>query len=175
MTGLLAGRFDTASLGMYYCVNCCDDKVNEDLAEQIARQTVANPFMAAIPLMEFHLGEFIIPLCAAWGAREPGPSEYEPVRSDIPTLILAGEYDQNTPSHWGRLAGETLTRQLLRRVSSHRTRRGRSRPVRGAGDRQLRSRSGSSARYGLRRGDSASGFCIPRQAFVVICRVPTLA
>ena len=30
--------------------------------------------------------------------------------SDIPTLILAGEYDQNTPASWGRLAGETLSR-----------------------------------------------------------------
>ena len=29
--------------------------------------------------------------------------------TDIPTLILAGEFDQNTPAYWGKLAGETLS------------------------------------------------------------------
>ena len=109
-SGRLAERGNRSSVGMYYCVNCCDDKVSEALAEPIVRQAASHPHMAAVPLMEFHLGEFIIPLCAAWGARESGPQETEPVTSDIPTLILAGEYDQNTPTHWGRLAGETLTR-----------------------------------------------------------------
>lgn len=94
--------------GMYYCVNCCDDKVTPAIAEQIAAQAAAHPGMAAVPHMEFHLGEYIIPLCAGWGARASGPAEHEPVRSYIPTLILAGEYDQNTPASWGRLAGETL-------------------------------------------------------------------
>lgn len=107
---LLAGVERRSALGMYYCVNCCDDKVSDLLAEPITRQSAAYPGMAAIPLMEFHLGEYIIPLCAAWGAREPGPAEFDPVSSDIPTLILAGEYDQNTPASWGRLAGETLSR-----------------------------------------------------------------
>jgi pimeloyl-ACP methyl ester carboxylesterase len=94
--------------GMYVCVNCCDDKVSPAIAEQIAAQAAAHPGMAAVPLMEFHLGEDIILLCAAWGAREAGPAEREAVRSAVPTLILAGEYDQNTPASWGRLAGETL-------------------------------------------------------------------
>jgi pimeloyl-ACP methyl ester carboxylesterase len=94
--------------GMYYCVNCCDDKPTPAIAPAIAEQAAAHPGMASVPLSEFHLGEQIIPLCQAWGAREPGPAEYAPVVSDIPTLILAGEYDPNTPARWGRLAGETL-------------------------------------------------------------------
>ena len=32
----------------------------------------------------------------------------QPVVSDIPTLILAGEYDAYTPPAWGRLAARTL-------------------------------------------------------------------
>lgn len=106
----LAGTEDRSALGMYYCVNCCDDKVRDALAEPIARRAAAHPGMAAVPLMEFHLGEYIIPLCKAWGAREPGRAEHEPVASSIPTLVLAGEYDQNTPASWGRLASETLSR-----------------------------------------------------------------
>jgi pimeloyl-ACP methyl ester carboxylesterase len=108
---LLAPRDDgpSSALGMYYCVNCCDDKVSPAIAEQIAAQAAAHPGMDAVPLTEFHLGRYIIPLCAAWGARETGPDEQAPVVSAIPTFILAGEYDQNTPASWGRLAGETLS------------------------------------------------------------------
>jgi pimeloyl-ACP methyl ester carboxylesterase len=97
--------------GLYYCVNCCDDKGGSEIVRAaIDAQRAIHPRMAQLPLMEWHLGEQIVDLCAAWGAREPGPDEYAPVTSDIPTLILAGEYDQNTPARFGRLAGETLSR-----------------------------------------------------------------
>ena len=65
--------------------------------------------MNSLPLTEFALGKHITAIAAKWGARAAGPAEHEAVVSDIPTLILAGEFDQNTPSYWGRLAGETLT------------------------------------------------------------------
>jgi pimeloyl-ACP methyl ester carboxylesterase len=42
------------------------------------------------------------------GSASSRTAEYEAVKSDIPTLILAGEFDQNTPSYWGKLPGETL-------------------------------------------------------------------
>ena len=34
--------------------------------------------------------------------------ENEPVASDIPTLVLAGEYDPITPPAWGELASNGL-------------------------------------------------------------------
>jgi pimeloyl-ACP methyl ester carboxylesterase len=108
VSDMLDEREGGSALGMYYCVNCCDDKVSPAIAEQIAAQAARWPGMDSVPLMEFHLGRYIIPLCAAWGAREAGPAEHAPVTSAIPTLILAGEYDQNTPASWGQLAAETL-------------------------------------------------------------------
>jgi len=50
-----------------------------------------------------------IAFCEAWGADASDPIENRAVRSDIPTLILAGAYDPVTPPSWGRLAGETLS------------------------------------------------------------------
>lgn len=47
-------------------------------------------------------------VCPQWGTPPPDPIENEPVHSDVPALILAGEYDTATPPAWGRLAGETL-------------------------------------------------------------------
>ncbi len=95
--------------GMYFSVNFCDDKVTDATAEAIRQHARHVPAMAELPLTEFHLGAAIADLAAAWGARPAGPAEYQPVVSTIPTLILAGGLDQNTPAFWGRLAGETLS------------------------------------------------------------------
>lgn len=96
------------SAGMYFSVNCCDDKVCARTAEVINQWSREYPEMRSLPFTEFHLGAHIADLSAAWGARQAGPAEYKPVTSDIPTLILSGELDQNTPAAWGRLAGDTL-------------------------------------------------------------------
>ncbi|MHB8377198.1 MAG: alpha/beta hydrolase [Dehalococcoidia bacterium] len=48
-------------------------------------------------------------LCRAFGITATDPKEREPVTSDIPTLVLAGEYDPVTPPAWGQLAAKTLS------------------------------------------------------------------
>lgn len=52
-------------------------------------------------------------VCRAWGFREADDRDQEPVISDIPTLILAGEWDPTTPPSYGRLAAEALARSYL--------------------------------------------------------------
>ncbi|MCR9271188.1 MAG: alpha/beta hydrolase [Hyphomonadaceae bacterium] len=52
-------------------------------------------------------------LCDAWGAPALDPSVIEPVTSNIPTLIIAGEFDPLTPPRWGSLTAKTLTRSRL--------------------------------------------------------------
>lgn len=47
-------------------------------------------------------------LCDAWDSGQAGPSENEPITSDIPTLVMGGQYDPVTPPDWGRRAAETL-------------------------------------------------------------------
>ena len=96
------------SLGMYYSVNCCDDKVSAKTAKGITKHAKMHPVMSSLPLTEFHLGKYIADVGERWGARPAGPAEHKAVESDIPALILAGEFDQNTPSYWGQLVSETL-------------------------------------------------------------------
>ena len=52
--------------------------------------------------------EINLRICEEWGAKVAGPLENQPVFSDIPTLILAGEYDPVTPPSWGRMVTENL-------------------------------------------------------------------
>jgi pimeloyl-ACP methyl ester carboxylesterase len=111
LTGMLEDSPSTLpgwSIGMYFSVNYCDDKVDAATAATIAEAASRYPAYRSLPLTEFHLGAHIAEIGRQWGARVPGPAEAAPVVSDIPTLILAGEFDQNTPAFWGKLAGETL-------------------------------------------------------------------
>lgn len=41
-------------------------------------------------------------VCQAWNVAGPSAIESQPVRSDIPTLVLAGQFDPVTPPQWGR-------------------------------------------------------------------------
>jgi pimeloyl-ACP methyl ester carboxylesterase len=47
-------------------------------------------------------------LCSGWGVDPAPAADKEPVVSDVPTLILTGEFDPITPPAWARLAAETL-------------------------------------------------------------------
>jgi pimeloyl-ACP methyl ester carboxylesterase len=66
-------------------------------------------------------GEDYFDLCAAWMAA-PAPAAFaEPVRSEIPTLVLAGELDPATPPAWAETVVATLpmARHALVRNASH--------------------------------------------------------
>ena len=48
-------------------------------------------------------------LCDRWNDRPTDPIESKPVASDIPTLLLSGQFDPTTPPKWADLAAETLS------------------------------------------------------------------
>ncbi|KQN25443.1 hypothetical protein ASE86_04175 [Sphingomonas sp. Leaf33] len=47
-------------------------------------------------------------MCAAWRVSSAGSTANDPVRGDVPVLILAGEFDPVTPPAWGRRLLTTL-------------------------------------------------------------------
>jgi pimeloyl-ACP methyl ester carboxylesterase len=51
--------------------------------------------------------------CKPWQKRFAEPSEYAPVKSDIPTLILAGRFDARTPVEHARLIAASLTKAYV--------------------------------------------------------------
>jgi pimeloyl-ACP methyl ester carboxylesterase len=52
--------------------------------------------------------ELTFQICDVWGAKEADPIENQPVTSDIPTLVLSGEFDPVTPPAWGKQVVESL-------------------------------------------------------------------
>ncbi len=95
------------SAAMYYAVECSEDLV---LTGPRARQAAA----ARYPLLAgYYRGvqEFTPAsgdLCRAWGVTAPRPEVTAPVVSDVPALLLAGDYDPITPPSWADTAAATL-------------------------------------------------------------------
>jgi pimeloyl-ACP methyl ester carboxylesterase len=96
------------SQGMYFAVECSEEisfTHLEDMQAAAATYPRLEPFFGGV--MEFT--KHVYDLCAHYGIGEPEPKENQPVHSDIPTLLLAGEYDPITPPFWAPLAAETLS------------------------------------------------------------------
>jgi len=53
--------------------------------------------------------EMFFSVCPAWNVKPAAAIEHQPVVSDIPTLILAGDNDPATPPAWGKLAAQNLS------------------------------------------------------------------
>ena len=91
---LLHGRLliaqDFVSLGMQLSVQC-----NEELPftsfDEITAANEAHPFIRDFIINSPTLGPRIIEICEEWVTSDVDPIEDEPVISDIPTLVLAGE------------------------------------------------------------------------------------
>jgi len=99
--------FDTSSaLGMGTSVQCAEE-VPFGSGEDVftAAQGVQPEIAAFFPQSV----QYLFPLCQDWTGNAPNPRENQPVSSDIPTLILAGEFDPITPPEWGRMTASHLS------------------------------------------------------------------
>jgi pimeloyl-ACP methyl ester carboxylesterase len=92
------------SLGMQLSVLCSED-ASQVTPEDVAGQTSASVFGS-------HLIGSQLEACAMWPTRSMPAEYYEPVVSDVPTLILSGEEDPVTPPVWGDAVARHLARSL---------------------------------------------------------------
>lgn len=101
--------FELLSRGMMLSVMCTDDLIGrtpQDLLNIVAalpRQLVGS----ADPEIVIEHGIFGI--CENWPVEEADPWVKEPLVSDIPTLVLSGEFDPVTPPEYGQLVAGYLS------------------------------------------------------------------
>lgn len=104
--GLLIAQDSSISLGMYYSVYC-----NEQLPLSTPAEVEAA--IARYPELASYYEDSTrsdFALCAGWNSGKTDPAESQPVHSDLPTLVMAGEYDPVTPPAWAKHAAQTLTK-----------------------------------------------------------------
>jgi hypothetical protein len=97
----------TSSRGMMFSVQC-----NEEIAfsSPDAVRDIEMRYPELVGTFAHGLmGDLAYRVCEHWDAGHADPSANEPVYSDIPTLIMTGEFDPITPPEWGRHVAATLT------------------------------------------------------------------
>ena len=104
-TSLSAGP-DLMHSGLWYSVQCHDEAPLNDRARI---QADANAFPR---FRDFILSDTTLAICPGWGAGQADSKESRPVRSDVPALVLAGEYDPLQPPVWSQLAASTLQHSI---------------------------------------------------------------
>jgi pimeloyl-ACP methyl ester carboxylesterase len=106
--GLLAlafiseGTVDNMSLGMQLSVLCSEDSPRYTSGD-LQREAEGTVFGAGLMMGQARACEF-------WPKGEVDASYYEPVRSNVPTLVLSGDLDPVTPPTWGQAVTRHLTR-----------------------------------------------------------------
>jgi pimeloyl-ACP methyl ester carboxylesterase len=92
----------SVSTGMFMSIVCAEDVPRFDAGQvdELTRGT----FLGGQWLGELRAE------CDAWPAARLPESYFEPVRSDVPTLLLSGELDPVTPPSWGELVAQGLSR-----------------------------------------------------------------
>ena len=96
LTGLMSsgeGLEDEIANGMYLSVTCSEDYPR--LSQESVDSESAGTFIGR----DVYDGS--TEACQYWPRGEVDSSYYEPVRSDLPVLILSGELDPVTPPSWG--------------------------------------------------------------------------
>jgi pimeloyl-ACP methyl ester carboxylesterase len=108
----LAVAGDTAenmSVGMQLSVLCSEDAARFSEADYV-RATTGTVFGQ-------HLMAGQIKACEFWPRGTVEVSYYEPVKSDVPTLVLSGDLDPVTPPAWGESVARHLTHAMHVQVS----------------------------------------------------------
>ena len=93
---------DLSSIGMHYSVQCVEEAPFTS-AEALESSALQYPELQGLSDREP-----ILDICELWRTTSAGPAENQAVLSDIPALVLAGEYDPITPPRWGRAVAANL-------------------------------------------------------------------
>lgn len=97
--------------GMYYSIEC-NEEVPFITPAIVAAATAGVPEEIKKVGLTFWT-QFTLDTCAFWDTAAPPASENQPVVSDIPALVFAGEYDPITPPAYSQLVAHNLSHSFF--------------------------------------------------------------
>lgn len=100
-------RQEFRSWGMYFSVLCHEELPYSGSWPEFQDALADYPEFSGF-FEGFEVGGLAYRVCPGWGAGQADPLEDEPIASDIPTLILTGQYDPIVPPGWGEQAARHL-------------------------------------------------------------------
>jgi pimeloyl-ACP methyl ester carboxylesterase len=104
--GSLLAQREVVSLGMQFSVECNEEHTFSSLEDY---EAILADYPQFAGFLEYAtVGKLSFDICQGWDSGQADPIENEPVVSDVPTLLMTGEFDPVTPPAWARRAAETL-------------------------------------------------------------------
>jgi len=98
-----------SSRGMMLSVVCAEDLIGRTPDDLKATLDSVPPQLVGSADWETTKRYSIFGICEQWPVPQVDPSFKEPLVSDLPALVLSGEYDPVTPAKWGRLVASYLS------------------------------------------------------------------
>ena len=105
----LTGENSVISYGMYYSVDC-QEEVAFTTPDKVKAAAQGVPPQLITAEMPGNDSEFDV--CNAWGAGKAPAIENQPVKSDIPTLVMAGTFDPVTPPAYSKQVADELSKSV---------------------------------------------------------------
>jgi len=106
--GTRGGTYNTTGLGTYFST-VCPEQVYVSTQEELDADLNVGPLIKQFSLDGlFGSTQNLFSLCEAWGAKTDDPRDLLPVKSNIPTLVISGQYDPTTPSTTGEIVANDL-------------------------------------------------------------------
>jgi len=102
-------HLDVISRGMMFSVLCTEDLIGRTPEDLLNVRAALPRQMGGTADPEVIVEYGIFGICENWPVQEADPWVKEPLVSDIPTLVLGGEFDPVTPPEYGRLVAENLS------------------------------------------------------------------
>lgn len=97
----------TMSYGMYYSVLCAED------ADFDPKEYDLGGLPPQLFELEKDSAQYILDACKLWKVDELAPAVDAPVNSDVPTLVLTGDFDPITPPDYARQAASGLSQSFF--------------------------------------------------------------
>ena len=113
LQGTYLSLYEASSRGMMFSVLCTEDLIGKEWEDLIANyEAVPIPLSDKVDPEETKPYS-IFAICEGWGVEEAAASFKEPLVSDIPTLLMGGEFDPVTPIEFAEDVAETLSHSYL--------------------------------------------------------------
>jgi hypothetical protein len=98
---------------MQYSVLCAEDLIGRDAEEYLARRSQLPPQLTGRTSPDALRQYGVFAICQNWPVTPAAASIKQPVRGDIPALLIVGALDPVTPPEFGRRVAEGLTHSYV--------------------------------------------------------------
>jgi pimeloyl-ACP methyl ester carboxylesterase len=113
LSGTRLALLSATTRGMMFSVLCTEDLVGKTPQSLLDVKAALPDHLSGMSSPEVILDYGIFAICENWPVEQAGSWVKDPVTTDIPTLVLEGEFDPVTPPEYGRLVAGYLDKSFV--------------------------------------------------------------